>query len=680
MPIRVGIDTGGTFTDLVGLDEATGDLVVAKRPSSPENPVEALVGVLRDSGLPPGAFSFAILGTTVGTNALLEKRGANVIYVATHGFEDIVFIQRMNRRYHYSLEWTKPRPLVERRNCLGIRERINQKGEVLEPLTEGALAEAGDQIEERLTWYPGQDVAIAVCFLFSYINPLHELQTKQFLTARFPHLAVSVSHEVAPIWREYERGTTVTADAYVKPLLSRYLGGVRESFGQLGLDCPWAIMKSNGGHAIATAAEAQPVSCLLSGLSGGIIGGKYFGELAGEFNLVTLDMGGTSCDVGVVRNGKLSYTNDFQVEWGIPVSAPFVDLTTIGAGGGSTAWIDKGGFLKVGPQSAGAVPGPICYDQGGDEVTVTDANLALGRLNPAYFLGGKMPLNKAKAEAKIAELGQRLRISPQAVAQAVIDIANENMANAIRVLSINRGLDPRDFALVAFGGAGPLHATAIARQMRMSRVIVPVHPGLCSAFGALIADLQVDKVWSKHFRSDDVDAAMVEAQFRTLVQSSIKELREEGYAGEPEVERIIGMRYAGQNYEQDVQIADGLITTQALQSAFDQFHRLHEKFYGYSISGEIIEMIRFGVTATGRTPKPALRRLPTESKPSPREVRQVYLREEGFVACLVYQREDLPGGFSLIGPAVIDEVDSTTLVESGQRLRVDEHGVITVQL
>ncbi|MHB1006055.1 MAG: hydantoinase/oxoprolinase family protein [Chloroflexota bacterium] len=680
MATRVGIDTGGTFTDLVGLDEATGELVVAKWPSSPGKPAEALFGVVRDSGLPPDAISFLVLGTTVGTNALLERRGANVIYLTTRGFEDILFIQRMNRRYHYSLEWTKPLPFVERRNCLGVRERVNQKGQVLEPLSEEALAEVGDQVQERLGWYPGEEVAIAVCFLFSYINPVHELQAKEYLATRFPRLAISVSHEVAPIWREYERGTTVTADAYVKPLLSRYLDGVRESLTRLGLTCPWAIMKSNGGHAIATAAEAQPVNCLLSGLSGGIIGGKYFGELAGETNLVTLDMGGTSCDVGVVRKGKLSYTTDFQVEWGMPVSAPFVDLTTIGAGGGSIAWIDKGGFLKVGPQSAGAAPGPVCYDKGGEEVTVTDANLVLGRLDPGYFLGGKMTLNKDKAEAKVAELGRRLNVSPAAAAQAVVDIANENMANAIRVLSIDRGLDPRDFALVAFGGAGPLHATAIARQMRMPKVIIPVHPGLCSAFGAVIADLQVDKLWSKHFRSSDVDAAVVDGQFRSLVESAIAELREEGYEGQPKIERIIGMRYAGQNYEQDVHIADGPITAEALQMAFDQFHRLHEEFYGYSISGETIEMIRFGVTATGSSPKPTLKRLPAGGNPHPRRRRPVYFRNEGFVDCPVYAREHLPGGALFVGPAIVEEVDSTILIESGQTLRVDEYGVVAIDL
>ena len=680
MSVRCGIDTGGTFTDLVGLDDSSGELVVAKWPSSPANPVESIVGVAKESGLASEDLSFLVLGTTVAINALLQRSGAHVIYVTTEGFEDVLHIQRINRRYHYSLEWVKPVPLVERRNCLGVRERINAKGEVLVPLVSQHLEELGQRIEERLAEYEGQDVAISACLLFSYLNPQHEIDLKNYLASRFPLVPVSISHEVAPIWREYERGSTVVADAYVKPILKRYVGAIRQSLDSLGVRCPWAVMKSNGGHATAQVAERQPVNILLSGLSGGIIGGKYFGELAQEQNLITLDMGGTSCDVGVVRQGSLSYITNYEVEWGLPISAPFVDLTTIGAGGGSIAWIDKGGFLQVGPQSAGADPGPVCYDRGGTEVTVTDANLVLGRLNPAFFLGGRMELNPDKTQEKLAELGDQLNLSASDAAQAVIDVANENMANAIRLVSIERGLDARDFALVAFGGAGPLHAGGILEKMGMTRVVIPLYPGLCSAFGAVISDFKVDKVWSKHFRSDSVAATVVDEQFQKLTAMAMDELRGEGFSGTPQLERSISMRYAGQNYEHEVEIGDSTVTEQTLEKAFFEFHRLHEQFYGYSISGEVIELIRFKVTATGRAVKPRLQTVPTDGAPSEQQTRQVDFKGQGAVPCPVYHREDLGSGFTLTGPAVVEEVDSTILVHPGQRLSVDSHGVIIIDV
>ena len=560
--VRCGIDTGGTFTDFVAVDETSGELVASKWPSSHGNPVEAIVGVVKQSGLPPASIYFLILGTTVATNALIQRKGAHVVYVTTEGFEDVLYIQRMNRRYHYSLEWTKPLPFVEMRDSLGVRERINAKGEVVVPLEQCGMEQLEQEIKVRLEGRRAEDSAIAVCLLFSYLNPDHELRLKEFLLARFPGVAVSVSHEVAPIWREYERGSTVVADAFVKPLLQRYVSSVRQSLDSLGLRCPWAIMKSNGGHASAKVAESQPVNLLLSGQSGGIIGGKYFADLAGDHDLITLDMGGTSCDVGVVQGGKLSYITNYEVEWGLPVSAPFVDLTTIGAGGGSIAWIDKGGFLRVGPQSAGAAPGPLCYGRGGTQVTVTDANLALGRLNPEYFLGGKMKLDPKKAQDGLAELGRALELSAVEVAQAVIDMANENMANAIRLVSIERGLDPRDFSVVAFGGAGPLHAGGILKKMGMSRIVIPLYPGLCSAFGAAIADFQVDKVWSTHYRSDSLDTGVIIDQFRRLVTTAREELREEGFTEIPEVHRSISMRYAGQNYEHDVRLQDGAVNAE----------------------------------------------------------------------------------------------------------------------
>jgi N-methylhydantoinase A len=682
MAVRIGIDTGGTFTDFIGLDDQTNQLVIAKTPSTPKRPVEAVMSAIERSGVPTDAISALSIGTTVATNALLTRRGANVLYVTTAGFEDIPYIQRMNRKHHFSLNWRKPTPLVERRNCLGIIERLDFHGRVVTPLTDAALDTLVDEIAERQTLYPPDSLAIAVCLLFSYVNPAHELAIRDHLQERFPEIPVSLSHEVAPIWREYERGSTVIADSYVKPIMQEYVNSTREALEEEQLEVPWSLMKSNGGKTTAESAEAEPIKLLLSGLAGGIIAGHYFGQLAGIDNIVTLDMGGTSCDVGLIRNGKIGYSTNFEIEFGLPVATPTIDLTTIGAGGGSIAWIDKGGLLRVGPQSAGADPGPVCYDTGGEAVTVTDANLILGRLNPDFFLGGRITLNPEKAESALDALGERLGLDRLAAAQAVIDIADENMANAIRVLSIDRGLDPREYALIAFGGAGPLHACDIASKMGMSRVIIPIYPGLTSAFGALIAEPKVNTVWSKHFRSDSTDAKTVDDHMRQMVTTVIADLRAEGFTGEPMVSRSISMRYWGQNYEQDVPMPAGDVTPQLLERTLDEFHRLHEQFYGYSITGEVIELIRFNVEATGQTAPPALPTLPTNGHRDPirGETRPVFFQGHGLLDCPILRREDLPAHHQLTGPAIIEEMVSTTLIHPGQQVTVLPTGVLSITL
>jgi len=681
MAVRLGIDTGGTFTDLIGVDAATNQFVIAKTPSTPRRPVAAVMNAIRSSGVPGEAIEAISIGTTVATNALLQRRGANVIYVTTRGFEDIPYIQRMNRKHHFSLKWRKPKPLVERRNCLGLAERLDFRGRVLLPLEDSALQALAERIEVLLAEYATGSVAIAVCLLFSYVNPDHEIRVREFLRGRFPEIPISLSHEVAPIWREFERGSTVIADAYVKPTIREYIESARAALATEHLHMPWSLMKSNGGRTTAGSAEAEPIKLLLSGLAGGIIAGHFFGQLSGLENLVTLDMGGTSCDVGLIRGGKIGYSTRFEIEFGLPIATPTIDLTTIGAGGGSIAWIDKGGLLRVGPESAGADPGPVCYDAGGEDVTVTDANLVLGRLDPEHFLGGKIVLNPAKAKEAVARFGKRLGLDRDATAEAVIDIANENMVNAIRVLSIDRGLDPREFALVAFGGAGPMHACDIAAKLGMTQVVIPIYPGLTSAFGALIAAPKVNNVWSKHFRSDSTDAATVNAHLKDLVATVIAELQREGYSGAAQVTRSISMRYWGQNYEQDVPMPEGDVTHELLQRTLGTFHELHERFYGYAIGGETIELIRFNVEATGDVTPPALPPLAKNDRMSAAHVtRPVFFQGYGRIACPIVQRNELEPGFQAEGPMVIEEIVSTTLVHPGQRVQLDPVGVIRIEL
>jgi N-methylhydantoinase A len=680
MAIRVGIDTGGTFTDLIAIDEATERIVVAKRPSTPRSPAQGVLETLAVSGIEPSDIGFLIVGSTMAINALHERSGARVIYLTTRGFEDVLFIQRINRKFHYDLAWVKPAPFVERRDCIGVGERVTKDGKVLQSLDEQELERIGEIVAGRLA-ESGEVPAIAVNLLFAYANPTHEERIGEFLRGRFAGVPVSLSHRVAPIWREYERGSTTVADAYIKSKVADLAADLDTGLRQRGLGCTWHFMKSNGGNMAAEAATEQAVQLLLSGLAGGIIAGRYFGELAGSRRVVTLDMGGTSTDVGIVIDGEIGYTTEYQVEWGIPIAAPFIDITTIGAGGGSIAWIDKGGFLKVGPSSAGAEPGPACYDAGGTEATVTDANLVLGRINPDYFLGGRMKLNKAKAVEAVGRRGRELGMDVEETALAIVELANENMANAIRLITVERGIDPREFDLVAFGGAGPLHAVALAESVGIGRVIVPPWAGLASAFGSLVADLRVDRSWTHAYRSNQMDVQRIDARFNSITETALHDLRDEGFNGTPTIMRSISMRYMGQNYEHDVSVPAGPITEATMADAFERFHRQHEAFYGYSIAGEIMEMVHFNVSVIGETPVPALPQLGAEATDSigPRASREVYLDDGGAVPCPVFRRETLSAGATIEGPAVIEDEDSTVLLHRGKRLSVTDRGLLIIE-
>src|SRR2546428_1418460 len=387
MGLRVGIDTGGTFTDLVAVDEASGQCRIAKVPSRPDDPVGTIVSALEAAELDAGDCSFVVVGTTLGINAVLTRSGARVLYLTTKGFEDIPFIQRISRKYHYDYRWRKPKPLVSRPDCLGVPERMSEEGKVILPLDQAALEEAAAQLQAL----DGDGIAVAVCYLFSYLNPEHEIATAKLIGERFPALHVSLSHEVAPIWREYERGTTAIVDAYLKPLLDDYVAGVSGALDVDGASAPWALLKSNGGHALSEQARRRPAHLLLSGIAGGAIGGAWFARACDADKGIVLDMGGTSCDVCVIVGGEPLYSSDYEIEYGLPVSVPSVSTKTIGAGGGSIGWVDPGGFLQVGAESARASPGPACYGPGGGGATPPGAKLRLRRLEPGFFLRRGVP-------------------------------------------------------------------------------------------------------------------------------------------------------------------------------------------------------------------------------------------------------------------------------------------------
>ena len=677
MTLRVGIDSGGTFTDLVALDAESGRWLTSKVSSTPEQPIRGVLNAIASAGIDIGQIGFLILGTTVGTNALIQRRGARVAFLTTEGFEDVPFIQRGNRKFHYDLHWIKPRPFLERHQCIGIRERMDYRGTVVVPLETSQLGDLEQTIRDLID-SEGLE-AIAVSLLFSYLNSAHEEMLGAWLADHFPKLSVSLSHQVAPVWREYERGLTTIADAYLKPLLNGFIQEMDAGFRERGFCGSWAIMKSNGGTRLARDAAQSPIQLLLSGLAGGVIGGRHFG-IASTRDMITVDMGGTSCDIAVIKNGEQRYADKFDVEFGLSLTFPTVEVTTIGAGGGSIAWVDRGGFLRVGPQSAGAQPGPACYRRGGRDATVTDANLVLGRLDPDSLLAGEVKLDVERAGTALQVVADLLELSLEEASISILEIADENMANAVRLATVEIGIDPRGFSLVAFGGAGGLHASSIARKLGIQRVLIPPHPGLCSAFGALIADLRSDQIRTASLRSDRVKAAEINVHLERLGAAARTELAAEKFDGMPLVISKLAMRYLGQNYEHEIEISGNHVTDGDLAAAFQRFEELHDKFYGYHLAGEVIEIVTIGVTAVGSTflslPPLAISR----RSAGHRHKRSVYFRNPGFVDTPVIHRESLSLGATLGGPAVIEESNSTTLLFPNDRLTVLDSGVLSIEV
>jgi N-methylhydantoinase A len=669
----VGIDTGGTFTDLVAYDIDSGTLSTSKTPSVPSQPGQALLDAVQAADLAMSDIGGLVHGTTVATNALIERTGARVLLLVTAGHEDIPYIQRINRKTLYDLRWQKPKPLLaSRRDSVGVPERVGSQGQVIRPLDLEALVAACREARQR----PIE--AVAISLLFSYVNPEHERQVRELVARELPGLPISVSHEVAPIWREYERTSTTVADAYLKPLMERYVGSLSSTLTEAGLITPWTVMKSNGGAMLASGAALHPIQTAQSGPAGGMLVAAALGAQAGLPNLLTLDMGGTSADVGIILEGAQRHTTEYEIEWGVPAAIPLIDIKSIGAGGGSIAWIDAGGFLRVGPESAGAVPGPACYGLGGTQPTVTDANLHLGRLDADYFLGGRMRLDPSLAEAALRDLAGRAEMSTVDLASSIVEIANENMASAIKMVSLERGHDPRRFALFGFGGAGPLHAAAVARSLRMPRVLIPMYPGNASALGMLLADLRVDKVWTQAFRSGWIDAALVARQFAAIREAASAELREEGFAGVPEVHFSISMRYAGQNYEHQVPVPTETMTEAMLRDALSSFEKIHAERYGYAIEGEEIELVAFHVTVTGRRSAPRLIGRGESGSSTEPTSRLVHFRGKGtpgdwglgHIPTDVYRRYELPARTRLDGPCILEEPGSTTLLEPGMTVEV----------
>jgi N-methylhydantoinase A len=668
MRFMLGIDVGGTFTDFVAYDRETSEISVWKHMSVPGNPVDGILAGL--AGFAHKADIANIrLGTTVATNALLERKGAVVAYVTTEGFRDVPFIQRGNRKFHYDMSWIKPKPLSRRRHCYEVTERLDATGAVLTPLAEEQVRALARRIVAE-----GEIQAIAVVLLFSYLNPDHERRVKAIFAEIAPGLPVSISYDVLPKWKEYERASTTLADAYIKPIVAEQLRSMRRRMADAGITEKIVVIKSNGGEMTLEAAADRPVEMTVSGPTGGVVAGKYIARLLGVSSLVTFDMGGTSTDCSTVVNGNENFTTNFEIEWGVPIQIPMIDIRTIGAGGGSVAWIDKGGMLRVGPESAGAKPGPACYGAGGIAATVTDANLVLGRINPANFLGGAMRLDVAAAAAAVGRVAAQVGMTPDDAAMAMIRIANNNMVGALRSVLIERGLDPRDFTLMAFGGAGPLHAADLMLDTGIPRGIIPNHPAQFSAYGFILTDARVDRHRTLQLTSKRFDAQRATQVLSRLVDEGIAELREQGYVDNISVQRTLEMRYFGQNYELELPVGFTSFTTETVPALWQQFHTAHAARFGFNIPGEIIEIVNFSATVVSATPKPEFRTIPeAHGDPVPTERRSV-MYPDGRLDTPVYDRRALCGGHRISGPAIIEEAASVTVLNPGQTLRVDRYG------
>lgn len=675
---RLGVDTGGTFTDVCLFDEDAGTFAITKVASTPHDPGEAvLAGVREIAGGDLARIGRFAHGTTVATNALLQGRGARTGLLTTAGFADLLELARQRRPKLYDLTARKGDPLVPRHRRREVRERRHHDGTV-------GLAPDAAQIRAEVRALREDGVeAVAVCLLYSYLSDEHERLVRDIVAEELPEAFLSVSSEVLPEFREYERLSTTVTNAFIGPVMARYLGRLRTRLAAAGLTATPQVTQSNGGMMSFPAAEALPVRTVLSGPSTGVVGATTVAAQSGCPDLITFDMGGTSSDVSLVAGGVPGTAPGMEMD-GRPIQAPMLDIHTVGAGGGSIAWVDAGGHLKVGPQSAGADPGPACYDRGNDEATVTDANVVLGVLNQTHLLGGSMPVDADRSVAAVDRLAARLGMSRTDTAQGIVSVVTANMARAIRVISVQRGHDPRDYALVAFGGAGPLHSSRLARELGMRTTLVPQKPGALSALGMLMTDLRSDHSRTRIRPVDEGRVAEFDAVLGELHQQASAWFDHEGVAAaDRTVRAVIDMRYVGQNYELPVPVPTTLDAV-ALKTARETFDERHEQRYGYAIAGEPVEAVTFRLEAVGRTPLLSFESAePGPADPSAARLgtRRLSLPEGGGVVdAPVYGRDALHPGHEIVGPAMVEQYDTTTLVLPAEHVRVEETGTLRTTL
>ena len=681
MAYILGVDVGGTFTDLALFEQETGELTLAKVPSTPADPSQGVVHGIRhlieQHGIAPDSIAFLIHGTTVATNAVLEGKGIPTALLATEGFGDILDIVRQDRPRLYDWRAMRPAPLVPRSQRWEVEERTLYDGLEAVPLDEEGVREIVAAIREMGI------TSIAVCYLHSYADPTHEERTGEIITDEYPTASISLSSHILPEIKEYERTSTTVMNAAVMPIVERYLNRLSQTTAEMGVASRLHVMQSNGGIMTAETASRKSVNTILSGLAGGVLGGVTLARQAGFENAITIDMGGTSFDISLAYGGKIRFSRESEIG-GHAIAVPMIDVHTLGAGGGSIAWIDAGGALQVGPRSAGADPGPACYARGGALPTVTDANLVLGRLNPRYLLGGSMSVQPELARDAIRRhVAEPLGMSLEVAAEGIIKIINANMLKGIRVVSVERGYDPREFTVVAFGGGGPVHAAELARELGARSVMIPGAPGITSAIGLLMADFRHDYTRTYLQTTDVMDFRDLNEVFSQMEGRATGQLLEERVpATEIVLLRGVEMRYRGQGHSLEVPVPAGLLDLDAIRTVSEAFHRQHQTTYGYSRADEITEFVNLRLAGIGRLPKPAPRQVPSDGEDaSAAQIgqRQVYF-DGTWHDTPIYDRSLLRHGNRLTGPAIVEQLDSTTVMLPGQTTAVNALGDILIDV
>ena len=669
MSLRIGVDIGGTFTDLVALDERTGAVVNTKALSTPRALLDGVLQCVDQARVRLEECQLVIHGTTIGINALIEGKGARTGLLTTEGFRDVLEIGRGNFLRMYDVLYRRPAPLVPRGRCLEAPERLTARGDVLVPLDEEAVRASARRLKSE-----GVE-AVAVVFLFSYRNPAHEQRAAEILADELPGVAISVSHRLTQEWREYERTSTTVVNAYVQPIVDRYLGRFDEGLAGRGFKGRVLITQSNGGAFSLAAARSKPVHTIESGPAAGAVGCVSLSQALGLDRLISFDMGGTTAKCAIVERGLVQTTDEYHVD-NRPLRIPVIDIKEVSAGGGTIAWIDAGGALALGPQSAGAEPGPVCYGLGGTAPTVTDANVVLGRIDGSRFLGGTMPLDAPAAARALDEtLAQPLGLSRDAAAAGVVRLADVKMALAVRSITTERGLDPREYALVAYGGGGPLHAVAIARELGIPRVVIPPAPSTFSAWGMLATDLRHDLVRTVLEPLERTDGAWADARYAEM-QREIEAILPG--VGAPLVHRAADLRYLGQEHTVTVTVASAA----AWKDLRKEFDAAHQRAYGYMAPDVEVQLINLRLTIVYPIERPRLARGERRtSGAAPFATRKIFSsRTQDTPEFRVFQRDALRSGDSVNGPAVVEEPGTTTVVDAGDTLFVEEHGCLVIEV
>lgn len=667
---RVAADIGGTFTDFVVMEES-GHVFTGKVLSTPENQAIGVLQGLQELIAAPGDIDFLVHGTTAGLNAFLERKGARVLLIMTAGVADSYTIARGDRKELYALQYRKPKLLVQRRDVHEVRERLKWDGTVLEPLHEEDFTPIIQKVKAEGIQ------AVAVCFIHAYTYPQHEMRAREILTQALPGVSITLSHEIAREWREYERASSAVMNAYIAPIVERYLASLEQKVRTWGTPVTLHVMQSSGGVMTVDAARKQPVFTLLSGPVGGTVGCVALAEAMNRPNLIGIDMGGTSFDVSLVVNGRPEITSETQLE-GLPLLMSVVNIHTIGAGGGSLAWLEAGA-MRVGPQSAGAQPGPVCYGQGGTQPTVTDANLFLKRLGAKSLLSGRMMLDDAACVGAIQAMAQQVGLSAVAFAEGMLAITNAKMADAIRTITVEQGIDPRQYGLVAFGGAGPMQAVWLAHELNIGEVIVPRFPGTFSAWGMLQTDVRHDLTLNFYNPVSGVTSANIAQVYEQLKAEGVQALRQEKVRQQDiYFLRSADMRYIGQEYTVNVSVDAAVSTAIDVARIEEAFHKAHNTRYGHATPGALVEFVNLRLAALGRLARKTPRFQPVAADRDPITERRTAIFDGQPHETPVLWREWLAVGAQLTGPLVIEEDSATTIVPPGYGVRVDETGNILI--